>query len=112
MRKLLAISLTALVLTAQTPSSNYSNQLSLELQSLIVGTGNGIPTQLVINSGGGNIAVINLPKANSVSDPGVDWSDPFSTLSIWQVQRQGITYTLRGDTLLNFFKWYGLPTKE
>lgn len=110
MKRFLIISVSALALSGQT--NRYSNQLSLELQSLIVGTGNGIPTQLVINSGGGNIAVINLPKANSLSDPGVDWSDPFNTLSVWQIQREGITYTLRGDTLLNFFKWYGLPTKE
>lgn len=86
----------------------YSNRLNLELQSLLVGAGNGIPTQLVLNSGGA-ILVLTLPSVNNVQNPGVDWSDPFDAQSVWTVQRAGVTYAVTGDKLLGLIMANGKP---
>lgn len=86
----------------------YSNRLNLELQSLLVGAGSGIPTQMVLNSGGA-ILVLTLPPVSNVQNPGVDWSDPFDAMSVWTVQRAGVTYAVKGDMLLGLIMANGKP---
>jgi hypothetical protein len=101
MRKILLIMLSLSLAAAQ----STSDRLEIELQSLLVGAGTGIPTLIVINSTGETLTTINLPSPDS----GFIWSDPFTMASIWKVQRGGATYTLSGDVLLKLFQEYGNP---
>lgn len=99
--KLAILVFAATLATAQVPRED---RLSIELQSLIKGGGKAIPSMVVINASG-ELTTITLPTPES----GYIWSDPFTSASIWQVQRAGVTYTLAGDKLLQLFKANGTP---